>query len=138
MVAKHKNKLLNSLLEFLNSSKISIARFSNEAGIKKERVYKWYQEQNNAKADDVEKIKAWLSKLNVENVPREIKGLIVEEEGAIYVSKSTDKEKYIELLERDRSFFERSLKDNLNLITANLTELLRSQRFADQRCLAVE
>lgn len=46
-----------------------------------------------------------------------------------YISKGTDKDKYVDLLERDRSFFESSLKDNLNLITANLTELLRSQRY---------
>jgi transcriptional regulator with XRE-family HTH domain len=36
---------------------------------------------------------------------------------------------YVLLLEKDRDLFETSLRNNLNLITANLTELLKAQRY---------
>jgi transcriptional regulator with XRE-family HTH domain len=61
MVAKHANALINTLSEVMAQRKKSKAQFALEAGIPKDRVYKWYQDGNNPKADDVAKIKAWIS-----------------------------------------------------------------------------
>jgi transcriptional regulator with XRE-family HTH domain len=49
-------------------------------------------------------------------------------EADINYENASDKEKYIKVLERDRNLFEFALKNNLNLVTSNLTELLMGQR----------
>lgn len=56
-------------------------------------------------------------------------GNAILEAGMKLGKRGTDQERYIELLERDRMFFETTLKENMNLMAANLTELLRSQRY---------
>lgn len=67
------------------------------------------------------------SKKNNKVVSRENIYNIAQDEALI--NSGTDQEKYIRILERDRLFFETTMRENLNLLAANLTELLRSQRY---------
>lgn len=63
-----------------------------------------------------------------QNVPQETSYELHEDQPEIDRT-VPDKDKYIQILERDRNLFESTLKNNLNLVTANLTELLKAQRY---------
>jgi len=64
-----------------------------------------------------------------QNVPQETDETVVEEDEHPIHRPLNDKTNYVWILEKDRHFFESTLKNNLNLITANLTELLKAQRY---------
>lgn len=68
MVAKHKSKLVNNLLEVMKLRKVKVPQLSNETGIPKDRIYKWFSEGNSPKAEDEKIIEDWIK---MEKVPHE-------------------------------------------------------------------
>lgn len=92
MVAKHDNPLINKLSEKLKERKVSKAQFALDTGIPKDRIYKWFQEGNNPKAEDIAKINAWI---NMEKIPHS------DIRDGIIVEFSADREKLLRELQKD-------------------------------------
>lgn len=128
---------MNQLSDILKSAREEKGWTQEEVALKagiKQRRYAFYESGD--REPDFELLKKLVSVLDikdvfslVQNVPREKGSIELSEDNASFYPKGTDKEKYINVLERDRSLFEHSLRNNLNLITANLTELLKAQRY---------
>jgi transcriptional regulator with XRE-family HTH domain len=77
MDANSDKPLKDKVKEEMKKRKVSVLELSKETGIPSPRIYKWYQEGTNPKADDVVLLSKWLSG-NLE------KPLMVEEGESIY------------------------------------------------------
>lgn len=72
MAKTHTNPLITKLLSEMEARNVKVPQFATEANIPKDRIYKWLQEGNNPKEDDITKIRSWLG---LEEVPHGTKEL---------------------------------------------------------------
>lgn len=61
MDAIHDNKLIVKLVETMKERNVKVPQLAKATGIPKDRIYKWFQEGNNPKAEDERKISAWIN-----------------------------------------------------------------------------
>lgn len=63
--------LKSTLLEVMKEKGIKIPQLAKETSIPKERIYKWFSEGSNPKAEDSLILSTWIEKRQMEKVPRE-------------------------------------------------------------------
>jgi DNA-binding phage protein len=121
MPAVHSNKLIVRLLGVMEERKKKITVFSKEAGIPKDRVYKWVQQGNNPKAEDEKKIIAWIDGKSMEKVP-------MQEQKTPADSEESYRGKYIKQLEKENDYLQRIVETNLTLVLATVRTISIRQR----------
>lgn len=122
MSKEESKKLTQKLYATLKERKMSVPKLSTIIGIPKDRIYKWRSQNSGPGIEDYPIIKNWLENGNMDSVPRGTSN-ITKDIGLQGYHKS-DRDKYIELLERDRDLLEQMQE----VIRTNLTELLTAQR----------
>jgi hypothetical protein len=118
------NSLVVTLFDALKKKKISVPKFSDEADIPKDRIYKWKQQGTSPKAEDVIKVNKWLKKNGVDINPQD-ENLLNEPEInyprkneflPLYIDSLKEQKK---ILEVQNDFLRRNFETSLNTIAEN-------------------
>lgn len=70
-MSKSINPLIANLQEKLKELNLGVPDLSEQTGIPKDRIYKWFQRGASPKAEDEKKVQAWLATGKMDKFPRE-------------------------------------------------------------------
>lgn len=127
-------QIITNLQDILKQKGYSVLQFSKEAEISAYKVYKWFDKKGSPKHEDVQKINNWLRKFQI--VPHETSYVLEDDGNGNTYSASKDgnyKEKYIQLLEQQNAFLQKTFETSLADISLTQSILMAQVRGSMKR-----
>jgi predicted DNA-binding transcriptional regulator AlpA len=92
------NDIKTALQQAMKARRVRVPQLAAETGIPKDRIYKWFSEGSNPKANDVTVLDAWIAKKQMENPFEKIPQMENDSRDHVHYL-----EKHIALLEKIRT-----------------------------------